>query len=126
MNRSYAVAAAACVVALAVPAAAEAVTTQTFTTSESEFTPGVRNQGWWSATEPNSDDNANYVAGSTELGPHRNFFSFDLTSACTAGSVRLQLTRFDQTGPADLLGVRRLNPCSDAERQRGNQPDDLR
>ena len=99
MKRFHAVVAAACVVALAVPAAAEAATTQTFTTSQSEFTPGVRNQGWWSPTASNVDINDNYIAGSIENGPHRNFFSFDLTSACTAGRVTLQLTRFDQTGP---------------------------
>jgi hypothetical protein len=97
MKRFYAVVAAACVVALAGPAAAEAVTTQTFTTSQSEFTPGVRNQGWWSPNQVNFDYNDNYIAG--PIGPWRNFFSFDLTSACTAGRVTLQLTRFDQTGP---------------------------
>jgi hypothetical protein len=32
-------------VVLALPAASYAVTTQTFPTSQSEFTPGVKNQG---------------------------------------------------------------------------------
>jgi len=91
-----------CAIALVVPAAAHAVTTQTFATSQSAFDPGVRNQGWWSPTFPNFAFNDNYVAGQpVDLGGslYRNFFSFDLSSACPASSVTLQLTRFDQTGP---------------------------
>jgi len=95
--------AAACAVALAAPAATlAAVTTQTFTTSQSEFDPGVRNQGWWSATFANGDDNPNYFAGVVTVRPGeahvlRNFLSFDLASACRPGAVTLQLTRFTQT-----------------------------
>jgi hypothetical protein len=86
-----------CAIALAAPATASAVTTETFTTSQSEFTAGVRNQGWWMSSITNSDVNDNYFVGDFN-GPHRNFFSFDLSSACNASSVTLQLTRFDQTG----------------------------
>jgi hypothetical protein len=86
-----------CALALAVPSASYAVTTQTFTTSQSEFDPGVRNQGWWSPANSNSDNNDNYFAGSTGGAPLRNFFSFDLSSACGAARVTLQLTRFDQS-----------------------------
>jgi hypothetical protein len=92
--------------ALAGTAAAQAVPTQTFTTSQSAFTPGVKNQGWWSPlpTGSNRDDNDNYFVGRSSPAPgieplHRNFFSFDLSSACQASSVTLQLTRFGQTGP---------------------------
>jgi hypothetical protein len=85
--------------ALAVPAVSQAVTTQTFTTSQSEFTPGVRNQGWWSPTLFNFDTNDNYFVGHSDPDRLRNFFSFDLSSACGASSVTLQLTRFIQTGP---------------------------
>jgi hypothetical protein len=95
--RSHAVATAICALALAAPATGQAVTTQTFTTSESQFDPGVRNQGWW-GDSPNFDANDNYIVGS-DFGTFRNFFSFDLRSACAASSVTLELTRFDQTGP---------------------------
>jgi hypothetical protein len=95
----------AIVAAVPGPAAAQGVATQTFTTSQSEFTPGVKNQGWWSPTASNLDANDNYFVGRSSLGPpgseqlHRNFFTFDLSSACRASSVTLQLTRFGQTGP---------------------------
>jgi hypothetical protein len=99
---------AVCAITLGAPVAAPAAITQTFTTSQSEFTPGVRNQGWWSATFANGDDNDNYFAGVVTLpGPTpvvlRNFFSFDLSSACRAATVTLQLTRFTQTGPLPYL-----------------------
>ena len=104
MHRFRATVAAVCALALGAPAAAPAAITQTFTTSQSEFTPGVRNQGWWNATFANGDDNDNYFAGVvTQAGPTpvvlRNFFSFDLSSACRAATVTLQLTRFTQTRP---------------------------
>jgi hypothetical protein len=99
MRRSCAVAAAVCVLALVAPAAGQAVTTQTFTTSQSQFTPGVKNQGWWSPTASNLDANDNYVVGRVGAELFRNFFSFDLSSACPAASVTLQLTRANQTGP---------------------------
>jgi hypothetical protein len=104
MQRFRAIVVAVCAIALGAPVAAPAAITQTFTTSQSEFTPGVRNQGWWSATFANGDDNDNYFAGVVTLaGPTpvvlRNFFSFDLSSACRAATVTLQLTRFTQTGP---------------------------
>jgi hypothetical protein len=84
------------VAAASFPWAAQAAVTQTFSTSQSEFDPGVRNQGWWSANSVvlNSDSNDNYIVDSEQ----RNFFSFDLSSACQASGVTLQLTRFDQFG----------------------------
>ena len=88
----------AAVLALAFAASATAQTTQTFTTSENEFDPGVRNQGWWSVTLSNGDSNDNYFVGVSGPDSLRNFFTFDLSSACPASSVTLQLTRFDQTG----------------------------
>jgi hypothetical protein len=81
------------------PAAAQAVTTQTFTTSQSEFTPGVRNQGWWSPNATNEDHNASYVVGHVGDDVFRNFFTFDVSSACAASNVTLYLTRSVQTGP---------------------------
>jgi hypothetical protein len=76
---------------------AVAQTVQTFTTSQSGFDPGVKNQGWWSSTVPNIDSNDNYFVG--EADRLRNFFTFDLSAACPATSVTLQLTRFEQSGP---------------------------
>jgi hypothetical protein len=96
MKRSVAVLGAVALLTLAAPASADAVTTQTFSTSQSELTPGSRNQGWWSPTISNNEPNDNYIAQETFF---RNFFSFDLTSACRAVGVTLRLTRFDQTSP---------------------------
>jgi hypothetical protein len=99
--RSLAAAVLACAaLGTSLPAAAHAVPVQIFSTSQSEFDPGVRNQGWWSATDANVDNNDNYIVGSyggTSI--FRNFFTFDLSSACVASSVTLRLTRFGQTGP---------------------------
>jgi hypothetical protein len=100
LRRSCGLAAGVSAVALALPALGQAVTTQTFTTSQSEFDAGTRNQGWWSPTLANQDSNDNYIVGNADpsFGPARNFFSFNLASACPASKVTLQLTRFDQTG----------------------------
>ena len=51
-----------------------------FDTNTSNFNPGVPNQGWWSTTASNSDDNDNYIAGDGLNGHSdwRNFFTFDL------------------------------------------------
>jgi hypothetical protein len=84
---------------LVLPPTASAQTVQTFTTSQSEFTPGVKNQGWWSPTASNLDANDSYVVGRVGNDLFRNFFSFDLSSACPASSVTLQLTRAGQIGP---------------------------
>jgi hypothetical protein len=54
-------------------------TTFIFSTEQSEFTPGVRNQGFFgSPNRPNVNTNENYLVGT--LGPgnrfvQRNFFS---------------------------------------------------
>jgi hypothetical protein len=99
--KNFVVVALAVVGVVALPATAGAVTVQTFTTSQNMFDEGVRNQGWWSPTFANSDDNDNYVVGGGAVigRPEvtvRNFFTFDLSSACAAGAVELRLTRFDQ------------------------------
>src|SRR5215217_1847829 len=90
-----------CVFALAAPVAASAQATQTFSTSVSEFTAGVRNQGWWSRVTDNFDANDNY--GVATFGGNepinRNFFTFDLSTACRASAGTLDLTRFEQIGP---------------------------
>jgi len=58
------------------------------------------NQGWWSATYPNSPGNTNYFAGSLTSGGAtaylRNFFSFALTSLAgdTVTAATLSLSQF--------------------------------
>jgi hypothetical protein len=74
----------------------------TFDTTQSPFTPGVKNQGWWSDTRTNTDVNENYFIGletiPTSPGLSRNFFTFDFSSLDLAGSVVtsavLELTQF--------------------------------
>jgi PEP-CTERM motif len=51
-----------------------------FTTDMSEFTGGVRNQGWWSATIGNNNTNDNYGVGTVTGGSVNDFFTFDLES----------------------------------------------
>lgn len=51
-----------------------------FNTSDSEFTPGFKNQGWWSpAPNQNFAENDNYGVGRGASFIHRNFFTFDLS-----------------------------------------------
>jgi hypothetical protein len=74
---------------------------QIFTTAQSPFDPGVRNQGWWADGPANYTQNDSYLA---DYGGHvttRNFFSFDLTSACEASSVALQVPRLEEYGSVE-------------------------
>ena len=74
-------------------------TTFTFTTDESVFEGSSRNRGWWSPTSPNYDVNSNILTGRFGDAYHRSFFSFDVSSACRAAAVTLQVERGAQTGP---------------------------
>jgi hypothetical protein len=117
----------AVVLALAVPAAAQVGATQTFTTSQSQFTPGVKNQGWWSPIGSNLDANDNYFVGRSFPLPgvqqlHRNFFTFDLSSACQASRVTLQLTRFGQSGPLTYSLFEVATPAATLNANAGNSP----
>jgi hypothetical protein len=91
-------------------------TSFTFTTSQSEFTPGVRNQGWWgSPNRRNVNTNENYAVGTFGIDNRfvqRNFFTFDLSSLSlspteTIQSVTLELTRFNAStvDPTETLGL---------------------
>jgi len=53
--------------------------TLVFSTAQSQFDPGIYNQGWWSERNPNDDANDNYVVGPLE-GEYRNFFTFDVSA----------------------------------------------
>ena len=74
-----------------------------FDTSDSQFDTGVDNQGYWSDTLSNYDENDNYSLGinfSEDLS--RNFFTFDLSSlALTVTSATLELTRFNYLSSAE-------------------------
>ncbi|WP_181280642.1 PEP-CTERM sorting domain-containing protein [Aphanothece hegewaldii] len=79
-------------------------TTITLFTDQSEFTSGIRNQGWWSATESNDDINDNYIVGdisNDQTSLLNNFFSFDISSLSgTVTSATLNLQRY--FGQSDL------------------------
>jgi hypothetical protein len=76
-----------------------------FTTDQSPFTPGIDNQGWWSATFPNDDLNDNYFVGELfqfQLHQLNDFFTFDLRElrdiVALEGpvvSATLELTQFE-------------------------------
>jgi hypothetical protein len=71
--------------------------TVTLQTSQSEFSPGVLNNGWWDDTGIHTP-NGNYIVG--QLGPvFRDFFTFDasLLSGC-ARAAKLQIPRGDGSG----------------------------
>ena len=56
-------------------------TTLTFSTAASEYTPGSKNQGWWSNApfDFGGDENENYMVGFLSAGTLelRAFFTFD-------------------------------------------------
>ena len=89
-------------------------------TAQSEFTSGVRNQGWWStSTYPNQDSNDNYVVGHFDADEFRDFFSFDLApvdnhilsatlvvrSGHANGDPVEQLSLFDVSTPAETVNI---------------------
>lgn len=82
-----------------------------FDTSDNQFIPSIDNQGWWSATESNSDINDNYFVGRARdtivsNAILRNFFTFDLSSLNEeVVSATLRLQRYDGRGnPTQTLG----------------------
>jgi hypothetical protein len=80
LNTLVATAAFALVIGAVAPTSAGAASI-TFNTSDSQFDAGVDNQGWWSATRPASDSNANYAVGDDVNGDViRNFLTFDLAT----------------------------------------------
>lgn len=83
--------------------------TLTFNTSDSQFTPGVDNQGWWSPTQMNNDLNDNYFTGQNPSHLLRNFFTFDLSSLApgTAVSATLEVVRYEYNSPdaSETLGL---------------------
>jgi hypothetical protein len=76
----------------------------TFNTSDSQFDPGIDNQGFWSATLANADNNTNYQTGNTAGSITRSFFTFDLSGLNLSGqqitSATLELRRYGYTGDA--------------------------
>lgn len=83
-------------------------TTFTFNTSDSQFDPGIDNQGWWSNTYESSDGNDNYFVGTEYFSTFRDFFTFDLSSLSeNITSGRLELQRYDSNSgnPTETLGL---------------------
>jgi len=80
-----------------------------FDTSDSQFDPGVDNQGWWSDTRESHDENDSYAIGiSPDEEIFHNFFTFDLsTLTLPVISAKLELTRYMYASTADseVLGL---------------------
>jgi hypothetical protein len=79
-----------------------------FSTSDSQFDPGVDNQGWWSDTSFNQDNNDNYFTGRDVFTVHRSFFSFDLSLLTgTVVSARLEVVRYlySSRDDSEVLGL---------------------
>jgi hypothetical protein len=69
-------------------------------TSWSPVSASSYNQGWWSNTAGNSDDNSNTIAGDFAGSQYRNFFSFDIANLNLTGKT---ITRAVLSG--DVAGV---------------------
>jgi hypothetical protein len=72
---------------------------ETLSTSQSEFAPGILNNGWWSSTGTHILNNDNYGVGMAQGLTVRDFFTFDasLLGGC-ARSARLQIPRGLESG----------------------------
>ena len=96
----------ASIVAVFIAVSASA-STFTFNTSDSQFDPGVDNQGWWPGTSAQAaiDANDNYFTGQS-LVELRSFFTFDLSGLDLDGktptSATLELRRGFQTADVTL------------------------
>lgn len=72
-----------CTAALALPALSAHASFLTLDTSQSEFLPGVLNQGWWSGNGvavPNSTVNSSHLAGTYNGTEYRAFYTFDFSN----------------------------------------------
>ena len=76
----------------------------TFNTSDSQFDPGIDNQGFWSATLANADNNTSYQTGNSAGSVTRSFFTFNLSPLNLSGqqvtSATLELRRYGYSGDA--------------------------
>jgi hypothetical protein len=82
--------------------------TLSFSTSESQFTPGIDNNGWWADNVGNFDENESYFVGNFSGGVYRNFFSFDLTALPVASGVlsaTLRLSRWTSGPNNEMIEV---------------------
>src|SRR6266481_3782375 len=69
-------------------------------TSDSQFDPGVDNQGWWSNSATNNDPNQDYITGVTGTTDTHSFFTFDLSSLSqTAVSATLEVVWYGYLSP---------------------------
>jgi hypothetical protein len=76
----------------------------TFNTSDSQFDAGIDNQGFWSATLANADNNTSYQTGNSAGSITRSFFTFDLSGLNLSGQqvtgATLELRRYGYSGDA--------------------------
>src|SRR5688572_29071569 len=85
-----------------------------FHTHQNSFITDMDNQGWWSATLPNTAPNDNYAVGRVDRNVLRNFFTFDLGSLDLTGSqivsAALQVRRGGAEGdPTETIKLSRVS-----------------
>jgi hypothetical protein len=94
--------------------------TVVFATSQSQFDPGINNQGWWTEITPNSDANDNYIVGPYN-GEYRNFFTFDVSTLDKhVVSATLRLNTAMVLGIAGTETLRLSDVSTDAARLNEN------
>ncbi|MFN6566274.1 PEP-CTERM sorting domain-containing protein [Dendronalium sp. ChiSLP03b] len=102
----------------------------TLSTSDSQFTEGYNNQGWWntytSNFDYNSNDNDNYLTGKLRTTVYRSFFTFDLAALGNqpVSSATLKIQRFEGFGRSiHTLGFFDVSTPAIALNQKINNPD---
>ena len=101
----------AAVAALMVASSMAQAAVITYSTAQSEFDSGVLNQGWWSATQSNTDNNDNHYTGLIGSDSLRSFYTFDLSQLVgTVTSATLRIQRGNQDGNVNV----KLNDVSTA------------
>src|SRR5579859_3435692 len=107
-------------------------TTYVFTTATNEFTPGTRNQGWWSSNEASSNSNDNYIARSGTGNLNHDYFTFDISgfgNHCALGSsAYLTVPRgsgFTTGAPVLTLGLYDVSTDAKTLSQKVNNPNSV-
>ena len=93
---------------------------QVFHTSDSQFDPGIDNEGWWSDTIHNEDYIDNYLMGWTAGGDHRNFFTFDvslLQGMAVSASLVLTCYQWASPRPSEIYALSRVSTPPDVLNQ---------
>ncbi|MEH2309295.1 hypothetical protein [Nostoc sp.] len=81
------------------------------------------NQGWWSKTAGNSNQNDNYITGNLDATNYANFFTFDLNNLAGVSTATLQVKRFQGAGnPTKTLSFFDVSTAADVLAQKVNNP----